>query len=91
MLGFVKCGRILTSFYILRSSECTGKQSSSTGNELSNSKSNIPNGRSHSHSGLIASSDSVTSEQAALWSKELFKCVKPVGEPEFRLNGDIGK
>jgi hypothetical protein len=33
----------------------------------------------------------VTSEQAALWSKELFKCVKPVGEPEFRLNGDIGE
>ena len=23
------------------------------------------------------------------WSKLLFKCIKPVGEPEFRLNGDI--
>jgi len=30
--------------------------------------------------------DSVKSKQALEW----FKCIKPVGEPEFRLNGDIG-
>ena len=32
---------------------------------------------------------SFKSKQAAEWSKLLFKCIKPVGEPEFRLNGDI--
>ena len=32
----------------------------------------------------------MTSEQVSEWSRRLFKCIKPVGEPEFRLNGDIG-
>ena len=31
------------------------------------------------------------SKQAAEWSRLLFKCIKPVGEPDFQLNGDIGK
>ena len=33
---------------------------------------------------------SLKSKQALEWSRLLFKCIKPVGEPEFRLNGDIG-
>ncbi len=45
------------------------------------------------HSVLTSSAEesgSLKSKQALEWSRLLFKCIKPVGEPEFRLNGDIG-
>ena len=29
------------------------------------------------------------STQLTEWSKLLFKCIKPIGDPDFRLNGDI--
>ena len=75
-----------------RSSDSLGKQTSSVSCDTSaKSGSHSINGRSHSHSGLIASSDSVSSEKVGEWSRMLFKCIKPVGEPEFRLNGDIGE
>ena len=45
------------------------------------------------HSVLTSASESLSlkSKQAVEWSRLLFKCIKPVGEPEFRLNGDIGE
>ena len=44
----------------------------------------------HSVLTSVAEGGSVKSKQALEWSRLLFKCIKPVGEPEFRLNGDIG-
>ena len=40
---------------------------------------------------MLQSKDSFKSQQAMEWSRLLFQCIKPVGEPEFRLNGDIGE
>ncbi|KAL5503631.1 hypothetical protein EMCRGX_G010609 [Ephydatia muelleri] len=36
-----------------------------------------------------SSSSKPPSSQLTEWSKLLFKCIKPVGDPDFRLNGDI--
>ena len=44
----------------------------------------------HSVLTSVTEGGSVKSKQALEWSRLLFKCIKPVGEPEFRLNGDIG-
>lgn len=41
------------------------------------------------HKSLVGDQDEEKSSQVAEWSRLLFKCIKPVGEPEFRLNGDI--
>ncbi len=48
--------------------------------------------RTHTHTHThthVDTPDPPRSSQLAEWTKLLFKCIKPVGEPEFRLNGDI--